>query len=322
MNVAVLIVSFRSLADLKPCLAALERSTHTDFRVIVCENGGRSAWEILRSALPTRLAGGQSVSLLSQSDNLGFAGGVNACLDAAGEADAYWILNPDTQPEPGALAAMVARLAEGDCGIVGHDLILPGGQLASRGGGDWRRLTALAISIDHGRPREPRPPAAGVERRMNYVVGASMLVSPAFLKTVGQMREDYFLYCEEVEWCLRGLQLGEAIGYAPDAVVLHSHGTSTGGGGAITGRSKLSVYLQERNRLLLTRDLYPAIFPIACLAALCHLSLRYAKARAWRQLGYALQGWARGVANERGAPSWLSPPEASPIHTAEETLAT
>lgn len=305
MRVGVLIVAYRGLADVANCLEALARSTHTDFCVIVRENGGEAAWRALSEALPAALPGGQPVKLLDQYDNLGFAGGVNACLRAAEGVDAYWVLNPDTVPEPDALAAMVKRLAKGDCTMVGHDLVLPEGVLASRGGGAWSRWTGIANSLDHGAPREPRPPAGSVERRMNYVVGASMLVSPHFVERVGLMRTDYFLYCEEVEWCLRGLKAGERLGYAEDAVVLHHHGTSTGGGGPMRGRSRLAVYLQERNRILLTRDLFPSILPVTALLALAHLSLRYAKAGAWRQWGYALQGWLRGLMNERDTPGWM-----------------
>jgi len=38
---------------------------------------------------------------------------------------------------------------------------------------------------------------------MNYILGASMLIDGTFLSRAGHMRDDYFLYCEEVEWCLR-----------------------------------------------------------------------------------------------------------------------
>ncbi len=305
MNVAILIVSYRTFADLELCLSSLERSTHTSFRVFICENGGFEAWTLLSAHVPAKLAGGQSVDVIDQYENLGFAGGVNACLTQAGPADAYWILNPDTRPSAIALAEMIERLRRGGCTMVGHDLVLPGGQLASRGGGRWIRWCALASSIDHGKSREPKPHTDDIEGRMNYVVGASMLVSAGFIERVGLMREDYFLYCEEVEWCIRGKSIGERLGYSEHAVVIHSHGTSTGGGGPIRQRSKLSIYLQERNRLLLTRDLFPHLFPFACVAALCHLTLRYSKAAAWRQLSYALQGWAKGVVNERGVPAWI-----------------
>jgi len=140
---------------------------------------------------------------------------------------------------------------------------------------------------------------------LDYIVGASMLVSTGFLVRVGQMREDYFVYCEEVEWCLRAGRLGERFGYAPDALVVHAEGTTTGGGGVLRQRSRTAVFLIERNRILLTRDLYGSRLPAVAPLALAHIFLKYAKERAWGQIGHALSGWLAGVRNQRGRPSWL-----------------
>jgi N-acetylglucosaminyl-diphospho-decaprenol L-rhamnosyltransferase len=302
--VAVLIVSYKGLDDIRACLYALNQSVYKRFKIIICENGGDAAFRELQDALPEKLTGGQTVDLCLAPGNLGFAGGVHLCLERAGVADAYWILNPDTEPDPRALSAMLDRLGRGDCDAVGHDLILPNGRLASRGG-FWHIWTARGISIDHGRTRNLHADMREPAPRMNYIVGASMLVSRDFVSRVGLMREDYFLYCEEVEWFLRAQALGLRLGYAPDALVMHSHGTSTGGGGDIRGRSRISVYLIQRNSLLLTRDLFPRVLPIASIFAVFHLFLSYGKARAWRQAGYALAGWWAGLRNERGRPAWF-----------------
>lgn len=311
MNIAILVVSYRSLTDIIGCLAALEASTHTNFRVVIAENGGPSAFEQLDRALPERMPGGQPIERHLSPGNLGFAGGVNYCLDQAGPADAYWILNPDTEPQPDALAAMLERLKRNDCNAVGHDIQLPEGHLASRGG-VWMPLGARSMSIDYGQPRDPRPDPERIEAQMNYAIGASMLVTPRFIQRVGRMREDYFLYCEEVEWCLRARSLNERIGYSPDALVIHARGSSTGGGGPVKTRSKISVYLMERNRLLLTRDLYSSLFPITSGLVLLKIVALHVRARAFKQLGFALQGWLAGWRNERGPPRWFVSPEEAP----------
>jgi hypothetical protein len=305
LHVAVLIVSFNGADDISRCLGALQQSTYSDFRVVVCENGGFQAFQRLRTVLPGRLTGGQPVELLLAPDNLGYAGGINYCLSRTEAADAYWILNPDTEPEPAALGALIERLLKDDCGAVGHDLVLSNGRLASLGGGRWKAWSARAVSVNHGKPRPARVDAKAIEERLDYIVGASMLVSAGFLARVGRMREDYFLYCEEVEWCLRAGMLGERLGYAPDALVLHAHGTATGGGGALRQRSRIATFLIERNRILVTRDLYGSRLPVVAPMALAHILLKYAKARAWRQIGHALSGWLAGVRNQRGRPGWV-----------------
>jgi GT2 family glycosyltransferase len=303
LRVAVCIVSYHSAADVVRCLEGLSNSTWRDFEVVVCENGDREAFQSLAAKLPERLPQGQAVRALSAERNLGYAGGVNLCINNSRDADAWWILNPDTYPSRGALAALVERLQRGDCDAAGNTLHLPDGRVQSHGG-LWRRFMARAVSIGYGAAVGDAPDPAGIESVQNYLNGASMLVSRRFVDVAGLMDESYFLYCEEVEWCLRARARGLRLGFAPGGLVLHERGTSTGNSVDLKTRSKLVVYLDERNRLILTRDLYPALLPVAAAAALVLLLLRFARGHAWRQLGYALQGWAAGLLNRRGPPSW------------------
>ena len=301
MQVAVAIVAFRNPDDVVRCLEGLGRSLHRDFEVIICENGGRAAFETLSARVPRQLAGGHAVRIVDAGGNLGYAGGVNRCIAETPRAQAWWILNPDTYPAPEALPRMVERLLRADCEAVGNTLHHPNGVVQSHGG-LWRTWLARAVSIDHGARLEAPVDAAAIEARQNYLNGASMLVSRRFVEAVGPMREEYFLYCEEVEWCLRGHSRGMRLGFAADANVLHEQGTSTGNSIDLRQRSRLSVLLNERNRLLLTRDCHPGALPVAALAALILLVLRFARRGAWKQLGYALEGWCSGVRNDRGLP--------------------
>jgi N-acetylglucosaminyl-diphospho-decaprenol L-rhamnosyltransferase len=300
VRVYVVIVAFRNRDDVSACLAALEASDYRDFEVVICENGGAEAFRQLTVALPPRLAGGQTVRTVCAPRNLGYAGGVNLGISETPDADAWWVLNPDTVPQAGALAAMVERLARGDCEAVGSVVHLPDGTIQSLGG-RWRRLFARAVSLGHGRPlADVADLAASVEAQQNYLNGASMLVGRRFVAETGPMREDYFLYCEEVEWCLRALRRGLRLGLASRALVLHHQGSTTGHSASIHEQGRMPVYLNERNRLLLTRDQTPALLPIAAPLALALIFLRFARRHAWRQLGYALDGWSAGIVGRRG----------------------
>ena len=64
----------------------------------------------------------------------------------------------------------------------------------------------------------------------------------------------------------------------------------------------MPIYLNERNQILVTRDRFPARLPITAVGALAILLLRYGRRGAWRQLGYALNGWWAGLRNRRGPP--------------------
>ena len=113
MHVAVAIVGYRNTGDIVRCLEALAASDHADFEIVICENGGPEAYERLIAAIPQALPGGQAVRAVLAPGNLGFAGGVNVCLRETPDADAWWVLNPDTCPPPRAMAALVEKLAQG-----------------------------------------------------------------------------------------------------------------------------------------------------------------------------------------------------------------
>lgn len=305
MHVAVTIVGFRNLSDIRNCFDALEQSTHKDFEIIICENGGVDAYAALQRELPLELPSGQKISYTSVVDNLGYAGGVNLCIRQTPSADAWWILNPDTRPEADALSALVQRLNIGDCDAVGGTIYLPTGRIQSHGG-RWRPWLGRAVAIGFGRPNEVGDQAV-VEARQNFLSGASMLVGASFVSRAGLMREDYFLYCEEVEWCLRASRRGAKLAFSPEARVLHEAGTTTGSHASIRARPKTPIYLDERNKLLLTRDLFPYRLPLVAISTLLFAMLRFARRGAWRQLSYALSGWLAGVRGDRGRPPWISP---------------
>ncbi len=292
-HVAVSIVGFRNVPDIVRCLRAVGASTYADYEVIICENGGEAAHAALVAALPSALPGGQPVRVVLAPGNLGYAGGVNTCLAETPDVDAWWVLNPDTEPYPDAMAALVERLSRGDCEAAGGVLLTPEGTVQSIGG-VWRKWMARAVSIGNGQPAAGPFDQAMVEARQQYLSGASMMVGRAFVGRVGPLRHDYFLYCEEVEWCLRGLARGIRLGFAPGARVLHHHGTTTGAGEGARARPRLPVYLDERNRILLSRDCFGAALPVIALGSLVSMLARFGRRRAWRQLGYALDGWWAG----------------------------
>jgi GT2 family glycosyltransferase len=312
MHVAVAVVGFRNASDIVACLNALSRSEHADFEVVICENGGPASFAALTAAIPSVLPGGQLVRALQAPGNLGYAGGVNFALDAAQDADAWWILNPDTEPEPGVLSAMLDRLSRGDCDAVGCIIHSADGTIQAYGGGRWRPALARAEALGKGRGLSEPIDEAAVEQAQGYISGCSMLVGRRFLSLAGLMRDDYFLYGEEVEWFVRARRLGLRLGFAPSARIVHHAGSTTGSYDQTKNQPKTPVYLDQRNKMLVIRDTAPALLPVAAPAALGLLVLRFGKRGAWRQLGYALQGWVAGLMNERGAPGWIDASGAGP----------
>ena len=311
-RVAVVIVGYRNDGDIVRCLAALEKSTYRDFEVVICENGGEQAFAALRSRLAPTLAGGQPVTLIKAPHNGGYASGVNIAMVRARGADAWWILNPDTEPSAGAMAALVARAAQG-CDAVGGPIHFPSGDVQTFGG-HWQSWRARGLTLGQGIPGDVKPEAGLIEKSQNYIAGASMFVSRTFLAVAGPMEERYFLYCEEIDWFLRAARRGLRLGFAPDAVVIHHQGTTTGYARTLDLRSARAVFLDERNKMLLTRTFFPARLPVAALLALARLVVRYGRQGAFRQIIFGFAGWFMGLLGQSGRPRWAEEAEARTVN--------
>ncbi len=285
-HVVIAIVGYRDPDDIRGCLKALSRSRHSNFSIEICENGGVAAYEALIAAMG-------DIAIL------------DICLAEVADGpkwDAIWILNPDTEPDPDALAALVAKSREKDYAIIGSRLLVKRTGRVQLYGGRWRPWIARGFNIGFNAPSESTPDVAAVEREMTYVNGAAMFVPRAFIERVGPMDERYFLYCDEIDWCWRR---GSApLGYAHDSIVLHAHGSTIGSSHSRQDRSALSVYLEERNKLLFTRRFYPVLYPLVVVSTLL-LTGQYLAEGAHANFRVALAGWRAGIRGETGMPGWF-----------------
>ncbi|MDH5509808.1 MAG: glycosyltransferase family 2 protein, partial [Nitrospinota bacterium] len=209
------------------------------------------------------------------------------------------LLNNDTLVDPGALGAMVRRVAEKmEYGICGSTLMHyhDPGQIQALGGATYSRLLArpqlFAPALAAGETLAPED----VERRIDYVHGASMLVTRSWIENAGLMSEDYFLYFEELDW-IRMAKGKFMIAYAESSVVYHKSGESIGTSSDIKNRSYVCDYYFTRNRLLFTRKYYPLFTPVVCLVLLSDLFRRILRGQPDRARMIASLLWGK---NDRG----------------------
>ena len=328
-RVVIAIVATDEAKNIVGCLGSLNASIYREFSVVICENGGREAFERdvrEMSKIPgmvevdaeadDRLGAAEGrrfhlgadrrvVRVLRSRENRGYSGGVNLCIAAAGaEWDFIWVLNPDTFPEADALGALVRRQAEGGYGIVGSKIVfVANGRVQLWGGLKYWPLLGRARSLGHGQPAEVTPDLRKVEAALEIISGASMFVSKDYIKTVGVMDEDFFVYHEDTDWSLRRGKL--RLGYAHDFVVRHVAGATSGSGGPRPKRSRFSIYLSERNRVILAKKRHPSVWPLFAAAALLQTLELLLRFRSWRSFNIGLSGWWAGVSGETGMPGFM-----------------
>lgn len=298
--VYIIILNWNGLYDTIECLESVFQNDFPNYRVIVCDNNSNDGsldkiamWAdgvfpfslpenspIYNSKLPNiekpisykrytrhdievgqNLGGDESLILIQNGENLGFAGGCNVGIQYAllvGDFNYIWLLNNDTVIEQDALSLMVKRIQTspkaGMCGSMLLDYHDPS-LIQALGGATFNKWFAISQPIG---ALQRRPLIANTgNHKIDHLIGASMLVSKQFLEDVGLMSEDYFLYYEEIDWSIRAQHLYNII-YEPNSIVFHKEGRSIGSSNKPMERSEISDYYGLRNRLIFTRKFFPS----------------------------------------------------------------
>jgi GT2 family glycosyltransferase len=218
--------------------------------------------EAVASAFP-------QVRLTASLDNLGFGRANNLALRQIGFGQpggtpprAVYLLNPDTLTHPGATRVLYdALMADARTGLVGAQLAYEDGAFqhsAFRFPGLrqlWMELfpapARLYDSAFNGRyPR--RLYAAGEPFPVDFVLGATMMLRREVVEQTGMFDEQFFMYCEEIDWAWRIQRAGWDVKCAPAARVTHLAGRSSA---QVQPRSVINLW---KSRLRLYRKYYPA----------------------------------------------------------------
>ncbi|MNF84698.1 Glycosyl transferase family 2 [compost metagenome] len=204
--------------------------------------------------------------LIQAGENKGFSAGNNIGIQyalAKGDAEYIWVLNNDTVIEVHTLSELVEkassyRESNEKVGIIGSKLMYyhtP--NVIQSIGGIYNSWLATSTSIGQMQKDNGEFDTEAITEQIDYPIGASMFVSVDFIRDVGLMCEDYFLYYEELDWTLRGKAKGWKIGYCWRAKVFHKEGGSIGSSAIGTQRSKLSDFYGLKNRIVFSKKFYP-----------------------------------------------------------------
>lgn len=202
------------------------------------------------------------IIFIQAGENRGFAAGNNVGTEYAlkkGDADYIWYLNNDTVVEPNALTEYMNKASgykkkNEKVGIIGAKLMYyyqP--TLIQAIGGTYNKWLATTNHIGAFEKDSGQYDNEEIVEKISYPVGASMLVDVCFIKDIGMMCEDYFLYFEELDWVYRGKQQGWEIGYCWKTRVFHKEGRSIGSDSDSLRRSDLSDYYGLKNRIKFTK---------------------------------------------------------------------
>ncbi len=230
-SLSILIASRNTRDLLRGCLASIRTAgAGTVAEVIVVDNGSTDGSpEMVASAFP-------EVELVRNSRNVGFAGANNRAL-AMATGRHILLLNSDTVLLPDTLEPMVHYLdAHPDVGVVGCRLERPDGELdrackrsLPTPGNSLFRFLGLDRLFPKSRVfgnynltwLEP-----GGTFEVDAVVGAFMMVRREVVDGVGGLDERFFMFGEDLDWCLRIRNARWKVVYFGERRAIHVKGAS------------------------------------------------------------------------------------------------
>jgi GT2 family glycosyltransferase len=167
--------------------------------------------------------------LIPLTSNIGFGSACNRAITRVLEddrCDYILLLNNDAVVHPHALSELLkaARLCP-EAGILGPKIYNNDDSSTIWYAGARRRWGVFAVT-DTGRGQVDRGQFNRL-REVDYVFGAAMLIRRGVFERIGLFDERFFLYLEDLDFCLRAQSAGFSLLFVPDAHVWHSGSAST-----------------------------------------------------------------------------------------------
>ncbi|MEB3369996.1 glycosyltransferase family 2 protein [Saccharopolyspora mangrovi] len=291
LDATAIVVTYNSRDHVTPCLAALTRAGVLARVVDNASTDGTGA--LIAAHFP-------GVSMVLNPVNMGFAAAVNQALSAV-DTDIVLLVNPDcVLPEPTAHALVHTLRTHPDVGVVGPRLMDAEGRIAISAH-PFESLTSLLASRFGGGlvPVSVRRLLCGENRRRTYdacrqvdtpvtvdwLSGACLAVRTELLRQLGGLDEQYFMYYEDEELCLRAWRHGARVLHLPTVHATHLGGASSNDPAWLWPhlyRSLLRFFSRHRHRS------YPAARAAVLLRSLIGIGLSLVR-----------MPWNSGIARSR-----------------------
>lgn len=317
-DISVIIVTYNSAPQLRPCLDSLLAQTCQDFDIIVVDNASRDGTaEIVRNEYPR-------VQSLANDSNLGFGNANNLAL-ATAQGRYLVLLNPDAVLLPDTLAKAMQHMEE-------NTKVGMGGGLLQGTQGEWqpsaRQFPSLlndGLTLSGLANRYPKSRFFGrfdrswadplLATAVDWVPGAFAIIRRNLVEQISLFDPRFFLYYEEVDLCRRIHQAGYQVFYWPDLVITHIGGASseTVDDLVFSSAGKQLTLWRMRSQILYYRKWHGYLYSVLVKA----LEQNWHKLRAWRNAKRApdkaaesrhiVQLWEQAWADTQGG--LASPPQ-------------
>lgn len=232
-RISIIVVTYNSARDVDACFSSLARARLGGAEVTVVDNASTDGTPALvRERFPW-------VTVVDAGSNLGFAGGNDLAIARALAAGAEWVylLNPDTDVDPGFLEEALAVGDADPLAAAVQSLLLlhPDRDRVNTAGNE---IHFLGFGYC-GAYRAPRASVPDEAREIAFASGAAVLLRASALREVGGFDERLFMYQEDQDLGIRLRLRGWRARLAPRSLVWHHYAFS---------RNPRKFFFLERNR--------------------------------------------------------------------------
>lgn len=241
MKIAVVILHYGEIQTTKNCLLKL-RSKIGDHSVILINNTHDDCTGLLSIISGTQL--------INNPSNLGFAAGVNQGIALASNDPSithFFLMNNDLSLSFGSFAQLLLTFNR----INSAGIVTP--VLRHAHGFDWGGKYSKWSGMVKHKNWGNKPKTL---QSVSHVAGAAMLISAGVVKKIGLFDERFFLYFEDLDFCLRTLAAGFTIHINPDVEAEHA----VSAGSNLFGRTK---YQWSSHFKFVNKHLFKLVYPTA-----------------------------------------------------------
>lgn len=232
-KVFIIVLNFNGKKDTLECLKSIVKLQIIRYKLqaIVVDNGSTDG---SAEGIEERY---KDIKILRNKKNLGFAGGNNVGIKYALDNGADWvfILNNDTV------------VPENFLDLLKNDADITGPVIKFKHDSRWIYDYGGYINWWIGRPKHHELPHHTIHSTpypIHYLSGCCLLINRKVFDKIGLFDEKYFLYFEDLDFCLRAKKAGFKITLDQKVVIFHKLGGSAG------RWSKTSIYHNLRSNFI------------------------------------------------------------------------
>lgn len=230
-----------------------------------------------------RYKSGRWLHLLRSVENLGYGRGNNLGAAYAFEelkASHVWVLNNDTILYPDALTKLKEYLyLNSNAHLIGQTILDYGTRrVQALAGAQYNPFLAIGKRICAGQMLNSMTHEQNIEGSLDYLTGASFVITRELYEKIGLFDPMFFLYFEEIDLAKRARSLGVKLHWSPFVVIEHKEGASI----SPLNKSSLSEYHATLSSLLVTRKHYSILLPLTILLRSIYKLPKYILNKQWQ----------------------------------------